>query len=150
MFVFLSSFEKNLRFLMKTFQDFYPYSGLQWTPNGWRSKYSFSAASKGYKQYQMMNKGIHLKKEIHKHFGWLGVSKLSGNLSARKMYKSLVALRAGSLQILEARKLIQLAQIRKSDKSKCQSKTFEIWNLNFTFIINLDLRSLSVNNGSVW
>ncbi len=81
-----------------------------------------------------MNKGIHLKKEIHKHFGWLGVSKLSGNLSARKMYKSLVALRAGSLQILEARKLIQLAQIkkyffflrRKSDKSKRQSKTFEI------------------------
>ncbi len=50
------------------------------------------------------------------------------------MYKSLVALRAGSLQILEARKLIQLAQIkkyffflrRKSVKSKCQSKTFEI------------------------
>ncbi len=29
------------------------------------------------------------------------------------MYKSLVALRAGSLQILEARKLIQLAQIKK-------------------------------------
>uniref|UniRef100_A0A8C2I9K2 Fibronectin n=1 Tax=Cyprinus carpio TaxID=7962 RepID=A0A8C2I9K2_CYPCA len=27
------SVEKKLRFLMKTFQDFSPYSGLQWTPN---------------------------------------------------------------------------------------------------------------------
>ncbi len=58
MFVFLSSVEKKLRFLMKTFQEFSPYSELQWTPNGWRSNYSFSAASKGYKRYQTMNKGI--------------------------------------------------------------------------------------------
>ncbi len=35
---------------MKTFQDLYPYSDLQWTPNG------FSAASKSYKQYQTINK----------------------------------------------------------------------------------------------
>jgi len=28
--VFLSSVEKKLRFLMKTFQDFSPYNGLQW------------------------------------------------------------------------------------------------------------------------
>jgi len=26
------------RFLMKTFQDFSPYNGLQWEPNGSRSK----------------------------------------------------------------------------------------------------------------
>ncbi len=43
-------------FLMKTFQDFYPYSELQWTPTV--EGYSFNAASKGYKQYQMMNKGL--------------------------------------------------------------------------------------------
>jgi len=37
-YVFLSSAEKKLRFLMKTFQDFSPYNGLQWGPNGSRSK----------------------------------------------------------------------------------------------------------------
>jgi len=36
--VFLSLVEKKLRFLMKTFQDFFPYNGLQWGPNGSRSK----------------------------------------------------------------------------------------------------------------
>jgi len=29
---------KKLRFLIKTFQDFSPYNGLQWGPNGSRSK----------------------------------------------------------------------------------------------------------------
>ncbi len=33
-YVFLSSVKNKLRFLMKTFQDLYPYSELQWTPNG--------------------------------------------------------------------------------------------------------------------
>lgn len=32
--VFISLVEMKLRFLMKTFQDFSPYSGHQWTPNG--------------------------------------------------------------------------------------------------------------------
>jgi len=36
--VFLPLVEKKLRFLMKTFQDFSPYNGLQWGPNGTRSK----------------------------------------------------------------------------------------------------------------
>jgi len=36
--VILSSVEKKLRFLMNTFQDFSPYNGLQWEPNGSRSK----------------------------------------------------------------------------------------------------------------
>ncbi len=40
---------------MKTFQDLYPYSELQ-TVEG--QNYSFSAASKGYKRYQMLNKGL--------------------------------------------------------------------------------------------
>ncbi len=35
-YVFLSSFENKFKFLMKTFQQFSPYSELQWTPNGWR------------------------------------------------------------------------------------------------------------------
>ncbi len=57
MLVFLSSVEKKLRFLIKTFQDLYPYSfnGLQ-TVEGQND--SFSAASKGYKRYQKMNKGL--------------------------------------------------------------------------------------------
>ncbi len=38
---------------MKTFQDFYPYTEIQWTTNG--QNYSLSAASKGYKWYQTMN-----------------------------------------------------------------------------------------------
>ncbi len=37
-YVFLSSVKNKLRFLMKTFQDLSPYSELQWTPNGLRSK----------------------------------------------------------------------------------------------------------------
>jgi len=37
--VILSSFVKKLRFLMTTFQDFY--NGLQWEPNGSRSKRQF-------------------------------------------------------------------------------------------------------------
>ncbi len=40
------------------------------------------------------------------------------------MSKSLVALRVGTLQILVAQKLIELAQIKKDHK--CQSKTFSI------------------------
>ncbi len=42
---------------MKTFQGLYPYSsnGLQPVEG---LNYSFSAASKGYKWYQMMNKGL--------------------------------------------------------------------------------------------
>ncbi len=40
---------------MKTFQDLYPYSELQ-TVKG--QNYSFSAASKGHKRYQMLNKGL--------------------------------------------------------------------------------------------
>ncbi len=40
-YAFLSSGENKLRFLIKTFLDFYPYSELQWTPNGWRSKLQF-------------------------------------------------------------------------------------------------------------
>jgi len=34
----MSMSEKKLRFLMKTFQDFSPYNGLQWGPNGSRCK----------------------------------------------------------------------------------------------------------------
>ncbi len=33
-YVFLSSVEKKLRFLMKTFQESSSYSAVQWTPNG--------------------------------------------------------------------------------------------------------------------
>ncbi len=42
---------------MKTFQDLYPYSfnGLQMVEG---QNYSFSAASKGYKRYKTMNKGL--------------------------------------------------------------------------------------------
>jgi len=36
--VHLKKKKKNLRFLMKTFQDFSPYNGLHWVPNGSRSK----------------------------------------------------------------------------------------------------------------
>ncbi len=43
-YVFLSSVEKKLRFLMKTFQDFYPHSNF---PNGWRSKLQFQCIFKG-------------------------------------------------------------------------------------------------------
>jgi len=39
--VILSSVEKTLRFLMKKFQDFSPYNGLQWKPNDSRSKRHF-------------------------------------------------------------------------------------------------------------
>jgi len=41
--VILSSVEKKLRFLMKTLQDFSPYNGLYWAPNGSGPKDSFSA-----------------------------------------------------------------------------------------------------------
>jgi len=44
------------RFLMKTFQDFSPYNALQWDSNG--PNESFSAASKGFKRFQTMNKGL--------------------------------------------------------------------------------------------
>ncbi len=48
-FMYLSSVEK----------DFYPYSSFQWTPTTVESQnYSSSAASKGYKRFQMMNKGL--------------------------------------------------------------------------------------------
>ncbi len=46
-YVFLSSVKKKLRFLMKTFQDLYPYSEVQWTTNGWRSKLQFQCRFKG-------------------------------------------------------------------------------------------------------
>ncbi len=49
--VFISSVEKKLRFLMKIVS----FNGLQ-TVEG--QTYSFSAASKGYKWYQTMNKGL--------------------------------------------------------------------------------------------
>jgi len=39
--VILSSVEKKLRFLMKTFLDFSPYNALHWEPNGSRSKRYF-------------------------------------------------------------------------------------------------------------
>jgi len=32
---------------MKTFQDFSPYSGLQWGPTVWRSKLQFQCSLKG-------------------------------------------------------------------------------------------------------
>jgi len=32
---------------MKTFQDFSPYNGLQWGPNGSRSKWEFQCSFKG-------------------------------------------------------------------------------------------------------
>jgi len=38
---FLSSVEKKLRFLMKAFQEFSPYNGLQWESKGSRSKRQF-------------------------------------------------------------------------------------------------------------
>jgi len=38
---------------MKTFQHFSQYNGLQWGPNE-----SFSAALKGFKRHQTMNKGL--------------------------------------------------------------------------------------------
>jgi len=34
----MDQWTKKFRFLMKTFQDFSPYNGLQWGPNGSRSK----------------------------------------------------------------------------------------------------------------
>jgi len=43
---------------MKTFQDFSLYNGLQWEPNVQGPNESFSAASKGFKRHQMMNKGL--------------------------------------------------------------------------------------------
>ncbi len=43
---------------MKTVQDLYPYSVLQWTPNIEGQNDSFSAASKGYKRHQTMNTGL--------------------------------------------------------------------------------------------
>ncbi len=43
-YVFLSSVEKKLRFLMKTFQNLYPYSELQWTVEG--QNYSFSVTGR--------------------------------------------------------------------------------------------------------
>ncbi len=54
-YVFISAVKKKLRFLMKAFQDLYPYSfyGLQTIEC---QNYSFSAASKGYKRYQTMTK----------------------------------------------------------------------------------------------
>jgi len=55
--VFLSSVEKKLRFLMKTFQDFL-HNGLQWEPKVQGPNESCSAASKGFKRHQMMNKGL--------------------------------------------------------------------------------------------
>jgi len=53
--------KRNQRFLMKTFQDqdFSPYNGLQWEPNGSRSKtVSVQTANcwKGFKRFQTMNK----------------------------------------------------------------------------------------------
>jgi len=45
--VFLSSVEKKLRFLMKTFQDVSPYNGLHWKPNCSRSKRQFQCSFKG-------------------------------------------------------------------------------------------------------
>jgi len=47
--VFLSSVEKKLRFLIKTFQDLSPYNGFQWEPNGSSPKDSFSANCKLFK-----------------------------------------------------------------------------------------------------
>ncbi len=47
---FLSSVAKKLksrRFFRKTFQDFSPYSGLQWGPICWRSKLQFKCSFKG-------------------------------------------------------------------------------------------------------
>jgi len=52
---------------MKTFQDFSPYNGLQWEPNGSRSKRQF--------QYKLQSKtliSLRLKKERHGHLGWHG------------------------------------------------------------------------------
>jgi len=46
-YVILFSVKKKLRFLMKTFQDFSAYNGLQWEPNG--TKDSFSANCKLFK-----------------------------------------------------------------------------------------------------
>ncbi len=46
-YVFLSSVKNKLLFLMKTFQDLSPYSELQWTPSGLRSKWQFQCSFKG-------------------------------------------------------------------------------------------------------
>ncbi len=54
-YVFLSSVEKKLRFLMKTLQESSSYSAGQ-TVEG--QNYSLSAASKGYIRYLTMNKGL--------------------------------------------------------------------------------------------
>jgi len=47
---------------MKVFNEnipgFSPYNGLQWEPNGSTPNESFSAASKGFKRHQTMNKGL--------------------------------------------------------------------------------------------
>ncbi len=40
---------------MKTFQDLYLYTELQWLQTVEGQNYSFSAALKGYKRYQTMN-----------------------------------------------------------------------------------------------
>ncbi len=63
-YVFLSSVENKLMFLMKTFHKLSPYSvffGLQ-TVEG--QIYSFSAASKGYKRYQTTNKDYLTKRSV--------------------------------------------------------------------------------------
>jgi len=50
---FLSSVEKKLRFLIKNIPGFSPYNGLQWEPNGSRSKREFQCSFKGLSVYSM-------------------------------------------------------------------------------------------------
>jgi len=53
---------------MKTFQDFSPYNGLQWEPDGSSSKrnfkYKLQTCSKGFKRFQTMKKGLIKRNEL--------------------------------------------------------------------------------------
>ena len=52
---------------MKTFQDFSPYNGLQWEPDGSRSKRQLitvsDAASNVFKRHQTMNKDLIMRND---------------------------------------------------------------------------------------
>jgi len=56
--VILSSVEKKVRFLMKTFQDFLHIMDFNGNQTVQSPNESFSAASKGFERHQTMNKGL--------------------------------------------------------------------------------------------
>jgi len=60
--VCLSLVRKKCRSLRKTFQDFSPYSGLQWWPTGWRSISQFQFSFKGLYTIPSNERGSYLAK----------------------------------------------------------------------------------------